>query len=70
VEFANARLIAAAPEMFKALKEAVDIIESHSMFDATPLHELIAKVEGRSADPVSAASAWVESIRELVRGAA
>jgi hypothetical protein len=38
-----AAMIAAAPEMFRALSEAVDLIENHTMFDAAPMHALLAK---------------------------
>ncbi|GGE36141.1 hypothetical protein GCM10007276_12020 [Agaricicola taiwanensis] len=41
----QARLIAAAPRMLKALKEAVEIIENQSLYDATPLRDLIDEAE-------------------------
>lgn len=44
---ANARLVAAAPELLEALKEAVEIIENHTMFDGSKAYAAIAKAEGK-----------------------
>jgi hypothetical protein len=47
-DFANARLIAASPELLAALKEAVEIIEEYSPYDGSRAYSAIAKAEGRS----------------------
>lgn len=44
----NARLIAAAPDLLAALKEAVEIIDNCTPYDAGKARDAIDKAEGRS----------------------
>lgn len=45
---ADARLIAAAPDLLAALKEAVEIIDNCTPYDAGKARDAIDKAEGRS----------------------
>jgi hypothetical protein len=45
---ANARLIAAAPELLAALKSCIEICDRECIGDLTLIHAAIAKAEGRS----------------------